>query len=245
MGVDKLNITAEKFGLGKKVLGKYFDNEKKGLFPNTKWKKNNLGKGWVLGETLITGIGQGYIQTTPLQLCMMTAQIANGGYSIKPKIIVDNNPISLEEAKKSTQDQEEPLYNSSTRLFKHKKNIKIVQEAMFSSTNERFGTSYKSRIDDPKYQFAGKTGTAQVKRISKRERELDLELEQIPYKDRDHALYVAYGPFINPRYTLSIIVEHGGSGSKAAAPIAKKLFKLIIDRQELRNKQSNFEEINI
>ena len=94
LGVDRLNITAEKFGLGKKVLGDYFDNEKKGLFPNTKWKKNNLGKGWVLGETLITGIGQGYIQSTPLQLCMMTSQIANGGYAIKPKIIVDCNPIS-------------------------------------------------------------------------------------------------------------------------------------------------------
>jgi len=80
LGVDRLNITAEKFGLGKKVLGDYFDNEKKGLFPNTKWKKNNLGKGWVLGETLITGIGQGYTQTTPLQLCMMTAQIANGRF---------------------------------------------------------------------------------------------------------------------------------------------------------------------
>ncbi|MDA9708964.1 penicillin-binding protein 2, partial [bacterium] len=92
LGVDRLNITAEKFGLGKKVLGDYFDNEKKGLFPNTKWKKNNLGKGWVLGETLITGIGQGYIQSTPLQLCMMTAQIANGGFSVKPKIIVDSNP---------------------------------------------------------------------------------------------------------------------------------------------------------
>ena len=245
LGVDKLNITAEKFGLGKKVLGKYFENEKKGLFPNTSWKKNNLGKGWVLGETLITGIGQGYIQTTPLQLCMMTAQIANGGYAIKPKIIVDSNPISLEEAKKSIQDENELLHNTSKKLFKHKKNIKIVQEAMFSSTNERFGTSYKSRIDDPKYQFAGKTGTAQVKRISKRERELDLELNQIPYKDRDHALYVAYGPYINPRYALSIIVEHGGSGSKAAAPIAKKLFKLIIDRHDLRNKQPNFEEINI
>ena len=131
------------------------------------------------------------------------------------------------------------------KLFKNHKNIKIVQEAMFSSTNERFGTSYKSRIDDPKYQFAGKTGTAQVKRISKRERELDLELEQIPYKDRDHALYVAYGPYINPRYALSIIVEHGGSGSKAAAPIAKKLFKLIIDRHDLRNEQSNFERITV
>ena len=99
LGVDRLNVTAEKFGLGKKVLGDYFDIEKSGLFPNTKWKKNNLGKGWVLGETLITGIGQGYIQTTPLQLCLMTAQIANGGYPIKPKIIVNNNPLSLEEAK--------------------------------------------------------------------------------------------------------------------------------------------------
>ncbi len=245
LGVDRLNITAEKFGLGKKVLGEYFDIEKKGLFPNTKWKKNNLGKGWVLGETLITGIGQGYIQSTPLQLCMMTAQIANGGHSITPKIVVDNNPLSLEEAKKSIKDEEELLHNSANRLVKHKKNIKIVQEAMFSSTNERFGTSYKSRIDDPKYQFAGKTGTAQVKRISKRERELDLKLEQIPYKDRDHALYIAYGPYINPRYALSIIVEHGGSGSRTAAPIAKKLFKLIIDRHELRNKQSNFEEISL
>ncbi len=243
LGVDRLNATAEKFGLGKKVLGEYFENEKKGLFPNTEWKKNNLGRGWVLGETLITGIGQGYIQSTPLQLCMMTAQIANGGYAIKPKIIVDNNPLTLEEAKKSMHNEQ--LHDSGKKLFKNKNNIKIVQEAIFSSTNERFGTSYRSRIDDPKYQFAGKTGTAQVKRISKRERELDLELEQIPYKDRDHALYVAYGPYINPRYALSIIVEHGGSGSKAAAPIAKKLFKLIIDRHELRNKQPNFEEISI
>jgi penicillin-binding protein 2 len=243
LGVDRLNVTAEKFGLGKKVLGDYFDFEKSGLFPNTKWKKNNLGKGWVLGETLITGIGQGYTQTTPLQLCLMTAQIANGGYSIKPRIIVDNNAVSFEEAKNKF--EEESLFSEEKKLFENPKNIKIVQEAMFSSTNELYGTSYKSRIDDPKYQFAGKTGTAQVKRISMRERELDLKIEQIPYKDRDHALFVAYGPYINPRYALSIIVEHGGSGSKTAAPIAKELFKLIIDRNDLRNKQKNFEEIEI
>ena len=243
LGVDRLKLTAKKFGLGEKVLGKYFENEKKGLFPNTSWKKNNIGKGWVLGETLITGIGQGYIQTTPLQLCLMTAQIANGGYSIKPKIIVNNNPLNFKDAKKAM--EEENFINSKNRLFKDQKNIKIIQEAMFSSTNEVMGTSYRSRIDDPKYQFAGKTGTAQVKRISKRERELDLELDQIPYKDRDHALFVAYGPYKNPRYALSIIAEHGGSGSKAAAPMAKKLFKLIIDRDTLREKQSNFEEINI
>ena len=243
LGVDRLNVTAEKFGLGKKVLGDYFDFEKSGLFPNTKWKKNNLGKGWVLGETLITGIGQGYTQTTPLQLCLMTAQIANGGYSIKPRIIVDNNPMPLEEIKRKL--KEETLHTQEKKLFNDPRNIKIVQEAMFSSTNELYGTSYKSRIDDPKYQFAGKTGTAQVKRISMRERELDLKIEQIPYKDRDHALYIAYGPYINPRYALSIIVEHGGSGSRTAAPIAKELFKLIIDRNDLRNKQKNFEEIEI
>ncbi|MDC1178138.1 penicillin-binding protein 2 [Candidatus Pelagibacter sp.] len=243
LGVDRLKITAKKFGLGEKVLGEYFENEKKGLFPDTNWKKNNLGRGWVLGETLITGIGQGYTQTTPLQLCLMTAQIANGGYSIKPKIIVNNNPLNFVEAKKAMEEQN--LINSNNRLFKEQRNIKIIQEAMFSSTNEIMGTSYRSRIDDPKYQFAGKTGTAQVKRISKRERELDLKIDQIPYNDRDHALYVAYGPYKNPRYALSIIVEHGGSGSKAAAPMAKKLFKLIIDRDELREKQPNFEEINI
>ena len=197
----------------------------------------------MLGETLITGIGQGYTQTTPIQLCLMTAQIANGGYSIKPRIIVDNNPMSLEETKRKL--KEETLHAQEKKLFNDPKNIKIVQEAMFSSTNELYGTSYKSRIDDPKYQFAGKTGTAQVKRISMRERELDLKIEQIPYKDRDHALYVAYGPYIDPRYALSIIVEHGGSGSRTAAPIAKELFKLIIDRNDLRNKQKNFEELKI
>ena len=242
LGVDRLKITAEKFGLGKKVLGDYFENEKQGLFPDTRWKKNNLGKGWVLGETLITGIGQGYIQTTPLQLCLMTAQIANGGYAIKPKILVNNDPLTIEEAKESMEDQ---IFGNNAQLFKNPKNIKIIQEAMFSSTNEIRGTSYRSRIDDPKYQFAGKTGTAQVKRISKRERELDLKTDQIPYNDRDHALYIAYGPYKNPRYALSIIVEHGGSGSRAAAPIAKELFQLIIDRAELREKQPKFEEIDI
>ena len=243
LGVDKLKITAEKFGLGKKVLGEYFENEKQGLFPNTIWKKNNLGKGWVLGETLITGIGQGYIQTTPLQLCLMTAQIANGGYKISPKIIVNNKPLNFFEAKKNMELKSS--IDPRNQLVKDKNNLKIIQKAMFSSTNEIRGTSYRSRIDDPKYQFAGKTGTAQVKRISKRERELDLKIDQIPYNDRDHALYIAYGPYINPRYALSIIVEHGGSGSKAAAPMAKKLFKLIVDRVDLREKQSNFEEIDI
>ena len=240
LGVDKLKVTADKFGLGHKVLGEYFENEKSGQFPDTKWKINNLGKGWVLGETLITGIGQGYTQTTPIQLCLMTAQIANGGYKIKPKILTDDNQLTSEQIIKSIENRKSN--NLYEPLFLNQKNIKIIQNAMFSSTNELRGTSYKSRIDDPKYQFAGKTGTAQVKRISKRERELDLKTFQIPYKERDHALYVAFGPYINPRYALSIIVEHGGSGSTTAAPMAKELFKLIIDKQQLRN---DYKEFNI
>jgi len=221
LGVDRLSETAKKFGLGEKVFGKIFDNEKKGLVPNTLWKKNALGSSWLLGETLITGIGQGYIQTTPIQLCLMTAQIGNGGHKIYPKIIVDENNRNNEEEKFKP-------------LFKNFKNIKIVQQAMYSSTNEVMGTSYSSRIKDPKYKFVGKTGTAQVKRITERQRELDLKTAQIPYEERDHALYIAYGPHKNPRYATSIIIEHGGSGSSTAAPIAKKLFKLIIDRHELR-----------
>ena len=240
LGVDRLKITAEKFGLGKKVLGEFFENEKSGQFPNTNWKLNNLGKGWVLGETLITGIGQGYTQTTPIQLCLMTAQIANGGYKIKPKILTNDNQLTSDQIKEVIKDNNST--NSYIPLFKDPRNIKIVKQAMFSSTNEIRGTSYKSRIDNPKYQFAGKTGTAQVKRISKRERELDLKTSQIPYKDRDHALYVAFGPYKNPDYALSIIVEHGGSGSTTAAPMATKLFRLIVDRHELRKKNINLKQ---
>ena len=221
LGVDKLSETAKKFGLGEKVFGDLFSIEKSGLVPNTQWKKNALGQGWLLGETMITGIGQGYIQTTPIQLCLMTAQIANGGYKIYPKILADD------ETKEIPIDKFSPLYNDS-------KNIKIIQDAMFGSTNEVMGTSYRSRIDNIKYQFAGKTGTAQVKKITEKERELDLKTFEIPYEQRDHALYIAFGPYKNPRYALSIIIEHGGNGSTTAAPMAKKLFKLIIDRHVIR-----------
>ena len=105
---------------------------------------------------------------------------------------------------------------------------------MFGSTNELYGTSFKSRYKDPKYQFAGKTGTSQVKRITERERELDLDISQIQYEERDHALFIAFAPYKNPRYSISVLVEHGGSGSGAAAPLASKLIKKIIDRHQLR-----------
>ena len=251
LGVDRLKETLTKFGLGNKVLNELKSDEKIGLVPDTKWKKNNLGTGWVLGETLLTGIGQGYIQTTPLQLCLMTAQLANGGYKIYPKIVVSNEDetyeqikfkmmeesIELKEKKNSLIDMTQDILSTEKRyspLYRNQENVKFVLDAMFRSTNEVYGTSYRSRLDDPKYQFAGKTGTSQVKRITEAERELDLDVEQIPYEQRDHAWFVAFGPYKDPRYAVSILVEHGGSGSKAAAPMAKELFKLIIDRHELR-----------
>ena len=248
LGVDRLRETSIKFGLGDKVLDKTFNNEKKGLVPDTKWKKNNLGKGWVLGETLITGIGQGYIQTTPLQLCLMTAQLANGGFKIYPKITInekDKTAIEIKELMNEGQDFLESFGNDQyTKLFDKKENIELIRNSMFASTNEIRGTSYSSRIEDPKYQFAGKTGTSQVKRITEAERELDLATKDIDYKNRDHALFIAFGPFKNPRYALSIVIEHGGSGSSVAAPLAKELFKLIIDRHNLREQAQTQKIIN-
>ena len=245
LGVDRLSIIAKRYGLGSNILKDIYFDEKKGVVPNTKWKKNALGKSWYLGETVINGIGQGYIQTTPLQLCLMTAQIANGGYKIKPHILYDKN-INFENAKLKISKQftndsllEKPILDDREfqlyeRLYKNSQNIDFVKDAMFGSTNEQYGTSFKSRFENIKYQFAGKTGTSQVKRITEAERELDLKQSQIEYKNRDHALYVAFAPYKEPRYSLSVLIEHGGSGSKAAAPLASKLIKKIIDRHKLR-----------
>jgi len=264
LGVDRLRETAVKYGLGEKVLNEIYINEKKGLIPNTEWKKNTLGRGWVIGETLITGIGQGYMQATPLQLCLMTAQLANGGYKIYPKIVVNENDETLEnikliieqnaksekEIKRSLTETGEQLLNlikekKHQPLYRNPENVKFILDAMFASTNEIRGTSYSSRIKNPKYQFAGKTGTSQVKRITAEDRILDLKTSEIPYNERDHALYIAFGPYKKPRYALSIVIEHGGSGSSAAAPLAKKLFKLIIDRHELREKIRNKKSLKI
>ncbi len=260
LGVDRLSITAKKFGLGTKVLGQYFENEKEGIVPSTEWKKEILGQNWYLGETFITGIGQGYIQTNPLQLCLMTAQLANGGYKIYPKIRVGQNQKSYEsiktimkenemEAREEAKEKNNALIKATEEflkvekkehqpLYRNPENIKFVLDAMFKSTNEIYGTSYSSRIDDLKYQFAGKTGTSQVKRITEEERELDLDISQIPYKNRDHAWFIAFGPYENPRYAMSVLVEHGGSGSKAAAPIAQKLMRAVVDRHEERTKRN-------
>jgi len=237
LGVDRLAITAKKFGLGKNVLG--FMEEKSGVVPDTKWKLDNIGRGWVLGETLITGIGQGYFQSTPLQLCLMTAQLANGGYEIKPRIIDNKNDLQLivDAWREEFSYINNNINLSSTKLkklYRNQENIKFVLDALYGATNEPMGTSYRSRLTKPGYVYAGKTGTSQIRTITKEERELKLKNKDLPYEKRDHALFVAFAPYKNPRYAISVLIEHGGTGSAGAAPIAKKVIKKVLDRHKLR-----------
>jgi len=240
LGVDRLSITAKQFGLGEKVLG-LLHEEKSGLVPNTKWKLKNIGKGWVLGETLITGIGQGYFQTTPLQLCLMMAQLANGGYEIKPRIIDDKyalqTTINAWREEFAYKNSDINFYNSKlVKLYKNQENIKFVLDALYGATNEPMGTSYRSRLMKSEYIYAGKTGTSQIRRITAEERELKLKQKDLPYERRDHALFVAFAPYKNPRYAFSVVIEHGGSGSSGAAPIAKSVIKKVLERHQIRKK---------
>jgi len=240
LGVDRLSITAKQFGLGKKVLG-LLNEEKSGLVPDTKWKLKHIGKGWVLGETLISGIGQGYFQTTPLQLCLMMSQLANGGYEIKPRIIDDKYALqTIIDAwrEEFTYKNNDINFNNSklVKLYKNQENIKFVLDALYGATNEPMGTSYRSRLTQSEYIYAGKTGTSQIRRITAEERELKLKQKDLPYERRDHALFIAFAPYKNPRYAFSVVVEHGGSGSSGAAPIAKRVIKKVLERHKIRKK---------
>jgi len=202
-----------------------------------------------LGETLHAGIGQGYFLSTPLQLCLMTAQLANGGFKIKPRIIVDENDIAnnlqayLDYRKKNPNSEnsiDTQVFNFNLKpLFRNQENINFVKDAMFAATNEPGGTSYGSRHRDKKFMFAGKTGSSQIKRFTQAQREAEVKQSDITYKERDHAWFVAYAPVKDPKYAISVLVEHGGSGSSAAAPVAKKVIKKIIERHETRDAMNN------
>ena len=241
LGVDRLSETAKKFGLGKKVLDGFIE-ERAGVVPSTAWKRKFIGKNWYLGETLHSGIGQGYFQSTPLQLCLMTAQVANGGFEIKPRVIANDKKNNLREyIKYKNENPNEPLPIDMlvsnfdlNPLFRNQENINFVKDAMFAATNEAGGTSFRSRFNEQKFMFAGKTGSSQVKRFTELQRELEIKQKDIVYKDRDHALFVAFAPYSDPKYAISVVVEHGGTGSSAAAPIAKKVIKKVLQRDQMR-----------
>ena len=222
IGIDRIAEMATRFGLGDKT-GIDLPSEKGGVIPTRAWKKALIGTAWQQGETLISGIGQGFILTTPLQLAIMTARIANGGKAVVPRLIRPADTDGKEE---------EPVFKD---LGISKRSLDVVREGMNRVTNVQRGTAYSARISEEGMEMSGKTGTAQVRRISKAERETRvLKNEERPWRERDHALFVGFAPSDNPRYAVSVVVEHGGGGSKVAAPIARDLL-LATQRRDPEN----------
>ena len=201
-GINRIHDMAKRLGLGL-PSGLDLPFEKLGIMPNRDWKKINRGTVWTPGETIVAGIGQGFVLTTPMQLAVMTARLADGKRAITPRLMKDENPNLEFEA-----------LNIAPSV------LKVVKKGMEDVLNGRLGTARRYDLDT--HGLAGKTGTVQVKRITKEQREAGI-IDNIdrPWKERDHALFVAYAPRKNPRYAAVVVVEHGGSGSSMAAPIAR------------------------
>lgn len=205
VGIKNITKTAKEFGLGSKTSDKFY-NEEDGLLPSKKWKKNKFKQPWVLGDTFNSSIGQGFLQTTPIQLAVMVSRLISQK-KIIPNIIENNNERTFE------------------NLDFKKENIKYIMDAMFDVVNSKKGTAYWQRLKYKNFKYAGKTGTSQVVAINHKEKEK--KIEDIELRKRNHALFVGFAPFHKPKYAISVVVEHGGSGSVAAAPIAKEIFKKI------------------
>ena len=207
IGIDRIAEVAKDFGLGK-IYDLPISNQKIGIVPSKDWKKKKIGESWYPGETLISAIGQGFVLANPLQLATMTSIIASNGKLIEPKIINDGN------------------YKEVKKLEKYSSAIKVIKQSMFKVVNESKGTAFRSKSDD--FIFSGKTGTSQVRRITVAERESDdFRKKEIEWEKRDHALFVGYMPHDKPKYAVSVVIEHGGSGASTAAPIAKQIFQFI------------------
>ncbi|WP_207481597.1 penicillin-binding protein 2 [Arenibaculum pallidiluteum] len=208
IGIDRIHDVAKRFGLGQR-LELDIPGERSGLIPSREWKRAYLGKPWTGGEDLNASIGQGYVLATPLQLAVMTARLVNGGFAVKPHL--------TKQVERSYAEQTE-----WPSIGVQKAHLDLMRQGMWAVTNGPTGTAHKARIPEPGYELGGKTGTSQVRRITMAERSTGvLKNEQLPWRERDHALFVGYAPAHNPRYVCSVIVEHGGGGSSVAAPIAR------------------------
>ena len=209
-GIDRIQAMAKRLGLGQKT-GIDLPYERAGLLPNRAWKLATSGVGWQQGETLIAAIGQGYISATPLQLAVMAARIANGGFAVSPRLARNI----------SSKPDVAPRWPSLGLKPQH---LRLVQEAMAAVVTQPIGTAYAARIKEVGMAMAGKTGTSQVRRISMAERADGVtKNEDLPWKERDHALFAGFAPVDNPRYAIAVVVEHGGSGAHVAVPIARDI----------------------
>jgi len=222
-GISPMQKMANQFGLGVKLdIG--LPDEKQGLMPSPEWKRARFGQPWVGGETLIAAIGQGYMQTTPMQLAVMTARLASGKV-VMPRLVRD---ISGDAGPVGFPDL--PIAAN---------HLDVARDGMWAVVNEIRGTAYTKRMQGNGYAYSGKTGTAQVRRISREERYRAggvIKNENLPWEMRDHALFVGYAPSDKPRYAISVVIEHGGGGSTIAAPIARDILSLALARESLNLK---------
>ncbi len=213
LGIDKLSAAAKEFGLGSPV-GYPLPGERSGVIPSQEWKRRYYNKPWYAGETVIASIGQGFVLSTPLQLAVMMATVANQGKVLKPQVI------------RRIEDWDgNVLVASETEVIREVKYTpkvwKAVEDGLVAVVNEPHGTGHAAHLDD--VVVAGKTGTSQVvRRKSDEEEELD-DKGEIPYRLRPHALFVAYAPAEKPEIAVAVVVEHGQSGGRAAGPIAKAI----------------------
>lgn len=208
LGVNRIAAYAKRFGLGA-PLGIGLENEKGGVIPTEEWKMKRFGKKWFQGETLSVGIGQGYVLTTPIQLASMIATVANEGTIYQPhlvKRIVDADGMVLKEYPSQV--------TGKTGL--KPETYRLVKEGLFAVVNEPHGTGGMARLSEVK--VAGKTGSSQVVKLRDSK-------GYIPYKFRDHALFVAYAPYEKPEIAVAVIIEHGEHGGSAAAPVAGSVLR--------------------
>lgn len=208
-GIENISAMAERLGLGVQ-----FDlpmtSVAKGLAPTREWKVANRGEPWVVGDSANASIGQGFVLASPLQLAVMTARLATSR-SVTPRLI------------KSVDGVEQPSGHGEP-MGLNENLLREVRRAMFAVSNSNRGTAYRSRIIEDAFRMAGKTGTSQVRNISTGERATGvLSNNALPREQRDHALFVSFAPYDAPKYAVAVVVEHGGGGSTAAAPIARDI----------------------
>lgn len=235
-GVRHIVDVAAKMGFGKPT-GVGLPGESAGLLPTPVWNLERKGRPWTVGDTYNLGIGQGDMLATPLQLAVMAARIASG-CDVKPRLI-----STITEAHQPLQPRSTPTVTLPPKLLFHAENLKAIQNGLDLVVNSPSGTAFTSRITEPGMAMAGKTGTAQVRRMTEGEREHRLTQEQLPWHLRDHALFCAYAPVTDPQYACAVVVEHGMGGSHTAAPIARDIL-LEVQRSGSLRRAKGFHLIN-
>ena len=209
VGIDKIAEMGRKLGLGVRHELP-MSAIRTGIIPDRDWKREARGEEWRVGDTVNASIGQGYVSTSPLQLAVMSARIATGR-AVTPRLIHSIDGV------------EQPS-GAGENLGLNENNLRRIRRAMFDVSNNTRGTAYRARIAEERFKLSGKTGTSQVRRITQAERDAGVTRnEDLPWNRRDHALFVGFAPADNPKYAVAVVVEHGGGGSTAAAPIARDI----------------------